>query len=162
MDCPKCGHKLKRNFCTRCGIMINDNGEIVSLKAKEEDHSLEDFLGEDYYKFFQKNNLSAFFLGPLYFVYHKFYLFGIMLGYLEILILFLLKNLNPLLLIFLSLIFCLLYYCYANEIYLFLIKKKMKKIDTKTKEKSEDKKNTSIIATALVALLFEVSIFAIF
>ena len=162
MECPSCHHKLKRNYCTRCGIMIGKNNEIVSLREKEEDHSLEYFLGEDRYKFFQNNNFAAFFLGPLYFVYYKFYLLGISLGYLEILILYLLRNINPMILIFLKLISCLLYCCYTNEIYLFLVKKQVKKIGVITKEQFENKQKTSIVALALAVLLFEVSLFLIF
>ena len=135
--------------------MIGKNNEIVSLREKEEDHSLEYFLGEDRYKFFQNNNFAAFFLGPLYFVYYKFYLLGI-------LILYLLRNINPMILIFLKLISCLLYCCYTNEIYLFLVKKQVKKIGVITKEQFENKQKTSIVALALAVLLFEVSLFLIF
>lgn len=136
--------------------MINDQNEIISLREKEENHELENFIGEDYSKFFEKNNLAAFFLGPLYFVYRKFYLLGTILGYLEILVLFLLKNLNPLFLMFLKLLSCLFYYCFTNEIYLFLMSKKMQK---KGNNKS---KNTSIIAALLACLLFEISIVLLF
>ena len=162
MKCPKCHHEIKlENYCTRCGIMIKNN-EIISLKDKPQDNSLEYFIGEDYQKILKKNNWTATFLGPLYLVYRKCYLIGILLGYLQIIIVTILKSLNPLILLTIELFFMLFYCCYTNSIYIYIAKNRIKKINSKEKEILNKNGGTTIVPVFLVLLLYTISITLIF
>lgn len=71
MNCPNCGIDLTNNYCMKCGYMIGDHK--INNKIDDTDF-LCDYLGVKYSKFKDKHfNIPAFFFGPYYLAYRKFY-----------------------------------------------------------------------------------------
>ena len=123
--CPLCKKSMNQNYCPRCGVLIDNNNQIVTIQEKIHNHSLETFIGENYSKIMRKNNYAAGILGPLYLVYRKCYFFGIVLCYFEIFMIIILKNIVDFRGYFLlKLLSYLFYYSGANAIYLYIANKK--------------------------------------
>lgn len=71
MKCPNCGIDLTNNYCMKCGYMIGDHK--INNKIDDTD-LLCDYLGIKYAKFKDvRFNIPAFFFGPYYLAYRKFY-----------------------------------------------------------------------------------------
>ena len=82
--CPKCGFYMISSNCPKCGY---ESIHIYQEMYKSEPNELELFLKDDYLKIINnENSYQIIFLGPLYFIYYKFYPIGIILTILELFI----------------------------------------------------------------------------
>ncbi len=85
MKCPRCGKRMKYDFCVHCGYMLN--GNIIDTKKKIEASKLEKYMGNDYnISIYNENIKTVFFLGPLYFSYHNHFILGTVLSVIDLFI----------------------------------------------------------------------------
>ena len=76
MKCHKCNNEVVEgaNFCRYCGANLKDG--TVEKTISDDEKYIKEYVGEKYDKF--KNgtfNVGAFFLGPIYLLYRKMYLY---------------------------------------------------------------------------------------
>ena len=83
MFCPNCGSKIKRDFCSHCGYMLN--GTFIEC-TKEKDEPLLSYYFQDKYDHFIRNQnwYVPGILGPIYIISHNYYLIGILLFLLDV------------------------------------------------------------------------------
>ena len=85
MFCPNCGSKIKRNFCSHCGFMPNEN--FIGSNTKKEEPLLYYYFDNEYDKYVRNENWYVpGILGPIYIISHNFYIVGILLFLLDILV----------------------------------------------------------------------------
>lgn len=76
MKCPKCGFKMKDNYCMHCGYMKNGN-TISNKESNPSASDLEIYLGDKFDTlYYNENTFLIFILGPLYFCYQSYILLG--------------------------------------------------------------------------------------
>lgn len=158
MICPRCNAKCKKNYCMRCGIMI-ENGNVEQIKTESiYDERLQNFIGKNYEEIMLRpTNYAAGIFGPFYFLYRKCLLIGILLFIAENILFLFLYNYITSFVAMLLLVFRFIFYSTSgNQIYLFWCKKKLKKI---SKEKSYLKKSSvSIVFPFIVLAIYVVLI----
>jgi len=148
--CPKCKIKCKKNYCMRCGLML-DNNSYTQIKLKtEENDNLKKYVGKNFDKLFLKTrNYACGIFGPFYFLYRKCILLGFIFLVLELLILRIYYYFSFFIILTFLIIRFIFYSVIFNQYYVFKIKKKYEKLSSKIIEKN----NTSIVYPA-VGLLF--------
>lgn len=167
MNCPKCGSKLQRNFCMRCGYMLNGN----QIKSAIDNYQVSDFqryFGNAYENvIYNKNKLLIFFLGPLYFSYRGVFWLGLLLIPFDILLCYLATFLSietpnfivnvffaPINLfwgcLFIERVF---YVSLANVVYLKIAKKRINKIKTKYPDNYDELLSKNVISDILKPIL---------
>lgn len=176
MICPNCGRLSKRDFCIFCGYM--KNGEYIK-KCEKGDSDLEIYLGYDYDKIVRnKTSFMTFLLGPLYLCYKNYFLVGILLAILDLVFFIFAVYISSYMqigFVSFSFLFILLYIFFRftfwmtfdNLIYIYLIKRKIKKYKVvyKTKYKeiiANDKKRSNIFLPLFAIFLFVMTIIFIF
>ena len=84
MKCPKCGTRMKENYCMKCGY-LKEKEKVYQIKTDVPDQSqLEKILGVEYNQFLRKKfNFSAFFFTYYYLLYYGFYWLGGILSFLH-------------------------------------------------------------------------------
>ena len=85
MFCPNCGIQMKTNYCTHCGYMRN--GQFIE-PDKEIDEGLLSYYFGPKYEYYNRNNnwLLSGLLGPIYIFCHNYYLIGILLFLVDMII----------------------------------------------------------------------------
>jgi len=176
MKCPNCNMDMKHDYCIHCGYM--KNGSTIKYN-KPMASDLENYLGEDYDKVIRGDTyISTFILGPLYLSYKKFWLAGIILGFLDCAVIFLFGKLGFIIdMIDVSVInyeflfvvgsfFLLrvLWMAIDNLIYIKLLEKKIKKIrlkgDYMTFIKNKNDNNASLLGVIVpIALMIVVYLY---
>ena len=176
VNCPNCNMPLHDNFCMHCGYMTN--GVYIGEKEVESISDIEMYLGERYDKINRnQNSLLVFFLGPLYFSFNKFVLFGSLCFIFDILFcslaLFLFDKRPVMALFFSFFTLRILYAAIANTIYLWLLKFRVSFIKNIYKDKyidelrKRDKSTTSflflflgiaVVVTILILILEAITI----
>lgn len=140
MICPKCGTENKENYCIRCGAIVTD-GVVYQISREEKPSIFDDleiYIGPNSQKIINKNtNYAAGIFAPLYLIYRKCYLEGIILFTFEIsmfyLYLFIVNKylwffpsiFGRLFRLFILVIHFLLYTIFTNSYYLHKSKKKI-------------------------------------
>lgn len=82
--CPRCGGKLKRNYCMKCGLMIEEGKSYQIVNHWNEENELELFIGDKATQFMhQPSNLAAAFFGLPYFFYRKCFVIGFLFTIIE-------------------------------------------------------------------------------
>lgn len=137
MNCPKCQKKMARGFCMVCGY-IDEETKMKDHQINFEKSDLEKFLKNDYGTIlYNQNRKIIFLLGPLYFAYLNHFYLSFVLGIADISIAYLIGSLyqNFFMMLLSFTINHFLCVMFANPFYLYLTKKKVKKIK---KEYGED------------------------
>lgn len=161
MNCPNCNQKMKheKDFyqCLRCGYM--SNGNTINLEEHKES-DLKKYLGEKFETVnYNKNFFVTFLFGPFYLCYKKCFWSGFLLLELDIFLSIgsaLLTSSTVIMwsiLIFMHIIYGII----LNEVYVFLIKRKIKK-DIEKNQKLTISQKSSIL---LPILAIEINIFII-
>ena len=92
MKCPKCNAECLDNYCTRCGVVLQ-NSNLTIKKENPHERDLELFVGNNSEKIIYRNfNISAAIFNFLYYSYRKCYLFSIILFIIEIISFYSWKN----------------------------------------------------------------------
>lgn len=123
--CPNCNRILQNTWCMHCGYMMN--GEFISKKPIEIS-DIEIYLGDRYDKINRNQNAYLpFILGPFYFCYNYFLIFGLLFIPVEYFVCKGLYTLFQSVFVNSVMIFILwrIFFCaIANIIYLWLLEKK--------------------------------------
>ncbi len=160
MNCPNCHHQLVKEknqyHCLRCGY-ISTGHYLKKGLSEQQETILEKALSSHFYKLLYNTNFYIpFLIGPLYFGYYQLLLLGIILENLEIgLFLLVAMKLSLSTAILIILLIHILYSIYANQICIFLWKKKLKK-------NPQLKLQTSIINPVFIILSFIIIAISIF
>ncbi len=162
--CPVCSKNLKGNYCMYCGYL--PSGAFIGKNEPTSISDIEIYLGEKYDIINRNKNTGLIFiLGPLYFIYSKCPIAGLIGILLDILIFPLtsLLGINALLTLLLIRI---MHTAVDNMIYLWLCEKKIKIIKKKYNDNYKEilranDHNTTSILSLIIALLIIV-LFIIF
>lgn len=167
--CPNCGKKLTRDFCMYCGYMTS--GIFIDVKKPKKIRDIEVYLDNRYDKMNRnKNSFVPFFLGPLYFFYNKFLLFGLLAMLFDFLfckVMFFLFYETFFNLLFSLLILRMIYATVANMICLWLFNIKIKLMKKIYKDKYLDylrksSKDTTSFLFIILGLVFVATIFVLY
>lgn len=161
--CPNCNRILKNNWCMHCGYMLN--GEIIRKKPTEVS-DIEIYLGDRYDKINRnKNAFLPFILGPFYFCYNYFLVFGLLFTFVEFFVCRVLITLFQSVFVNKLMIFIIwrIFFCaIGNIIYLWLCEQKIKVIKKIYKEnykevlvkKSKHTHNILMVPLSIGLLIF--------
>ena len=136
MKCPKCDNRIIKNFCIKCGALVNEK-EILQIKkvnytSIDPDITLlEKYLGENSHLIINKTtSIYGGIFGVFYILYKKCLTDGLILIFIEMLILFLIsKNGDAMTFLKFKMLYLFFFYCFSNPIYINSIKKRLKRID---------------------------------
>ena len=85
MFCPNCGIQMKTNYCTHCGYMRN--GQFIESNKAIDESLLSYYFGPRYDYYNRNNNwFVAGLLGPMYIFCHNYYLIGLLLFIIDLII----------------------------------------------------------------------------
>lgn len=152
MKCPKCGKIMSKDFCMFCGYMLNGN---YIRKKHYSASDLSKALGSEYDTVIRNENTGMIFLlGPLYFAYRNYFFLGFVLEFINLFSYFVLYIFHHffrfnyssevpnvifwIVLIFYFIINKFFWILFSNPIYVFFLKKKIKKIIKNHKDNKDD------------------------
>lgn len=82
--CPRCGGKVQRNYCMKCGLIVENGKNYQIVNHWNEENELELFIGDKATQFMhQPSNLAAAFFGLPYFFYRKCFAIGFLFTIVE-------------------------------------------------------------------------------
>ena len=125
MFCPNCGKELTGEYCSNCGNKFTSTAENNDVNNCTREELLNAYAGKNAEKVYNRSwNWSAFFFGPVYYLYRKLWLEGAILFVINTIFNLLFKDvinsaislfISLVITVFVSILFCKFYTNKANK-----------------------------------------------